>query len=186
MRFLVSLALAGSAFVLSACSNIGGFTESRPNQGPCPAAGSLYEAQRVVMLDGNGESYNNIAFTGEITDVRLFCRYLDDKPINAQLEIDFAFGRGPAATSEAQEYKFFVAVTRTNRAVMEKEMFPVTVKFPRGTDVVFKSEKIGRVVIPRADDSISGANFEVLVGFDLTPEQRKFNENGRRFLLQTK
>lgn len=185
MRFLVSLVLAGSAIALSSCSSIAGFTESRPNQGPCPAAGSMYEAQRVVMLTGEGETFSNIAFTGEITGVRLFCRYLDDRPIQAQIDIDFAFGRGPAAVSMTQEYRFFVAVTRTNRAVMEKEYFPVTVTFPKGADVVSKTETIGRVVIPRADQSISGANFEVLVGFDLTPEQREFNEGGRRFLLQT-
>lgn len=185
MRFLVSLALAGSALALSACSNIGGITDSRPNQGPCPAAGSMYEAQRIVVLTGEDETYSSIAYTGEITGVRLFCRYVGGNPIQAQVDIDFAFGKGPAATSDTHEYKFFVAITRTNRAVMEKEYFPITVKFPKGSDVVNKTETIGRIVIPRADDSISGANFEVLVGFDLTPEQRAFNENGRRFLLQT-
>ena len=186
MRFIKSLAFVGTAFALSACSNIGGFTESRPNQGPCPAAGSLYEAQRVVMLNGEGENYKNITFTGEITGVRLFCRYLKDNPIQAQIDIDFSFGRGAAAATDSQEYKFFVAVTRTNRALMEKQYFPLTVKFPKGVDVVTKTETIGKIVIPRADESISGANFEVLVGFDLTEDQLKFNQNGRRFLLQTK
>lgn len=185
MRFLVSLALAGSALALSACSNIGGFTESRPNQGPCPAAGSLYEAQRVVMLNGQGDRYSDIEFTGEINGVQLYCRYVDDDPIVAQIDIDFAFGKGVAATSDVADYQFFVAVTRTNRAVVDKEVFPLRVKFPKGSDVVSQRETIGRIVIPRADQTISGANFEILVGFELTEEQRAFNENGRRYLLQT-
>ena len=49
-----------------------------------------------------------------------------------------------------------------------------------------KTETIGKIVIPRADESISGANFEVLVGFDLTEDQLKFNQNGRRFMAYCK
>ncbi|MAP96006.1 MAG: hypothetical protein CMK07_13755 [Ponticaulis sp.] len=146
----------------------------------------MYEAQRVVMLDGQGDQYTNIAYTGEINGVRLFCRYLDDNPIEAQLEIDFAFGKGAAATSNTQTYNYFVAVTRTNRAVITKEVYPIEVTFRPGETLTMREEAIGRITIPRADETISGANFEVLVGFELTPEQLEFNELGRRFLLQTR
>ena len=185
MRLYVSSALAGAAMLLSSCGTFDAL-DTRTNQGPCPAAASLYEAQRIVMLDGNGEQYPNIEYTGEINGVRLFCRYVDDNPIEAQLEIDFAFGKGPAATGNSQNYNYFVAVTRTNRAVISKETFPINVTFERGSDISVREEKIGRIVIPRADETISGANFEIIVGFELTPEQREFNELGRRFLLQTR
>ena len=189
MRLTVIAALASSALTLSACSSFSGLSnlaESTPNQGPCPAVGSVYEAQRIVEFASEGEQYTNIAYTGEITGVKLYCRYIDDNPIEAQIDVDFAFGRGQAAVSDTHEYEFFVAVTRTNRAVIDKEIFPVRVKFPKGEDVTTQRETIGRIVIPRADSSISGANFEVLIGFDLTPEQLAFNEAGRRYLLQTK
>lgn len=182
MRLIVSSALAGAALLLTSCATF----DARPNQGPCPAVGSLYEAQRVVVLDGRGDNYNNIEFTGEINGVRLFCRYVEDDPIEAQVEIDFAFGKGQAAVSNTNTYNYFVAVTRTNRAVMSKQVFPLEVKFREGETVKTQEELVGRIVIPRADESISGANFEILVGFELTPEQLEFNENGRRFLLQTR
>tara|TARA_B100000678_G_scaffold284661_1_gene286582 strand:+ start:49816 stop:50403 length:588 start_codon:yes stop_codon:yes gene_type:complete len=182
VRLIVSSALAGAALLLTSCATF----DARPNQGPCPAVGSLYEAQRVVVLDGQGDNYNNIEFTGEINGVRLFCRYVEDDPIEAQVEIDFAFGKGQAAVSNTNTYNYFVAVTRTNRAVMSKQVFPLEVKFREGETVKTQEELVGRIVIPRADESISGANFEILVGFELTPEQLEFNENGRRFLLQTR
>lgn len=185
MRLFLSSALIGSLLSLSACNTFDGL-DARPNQGPCPAAGSLYEAQRIVQFDGGGENYTNIEYTGEINGVRLFCRYVDDNPIEAQVEIDFAFGKGPAAFGSNHSFNYFVAVTRTNRAVMEKEYFPVDFQFPRNEDVTSTTELVGRVVIPRADESISGANFEIMVGFDLTDEQLEFNEQGRRFLLQTR
>lgn len=181
MRLSVSAAFTGLALVLSGCAAV----DSRPNQGPCPAAGSLYEAQRVVKLDGQGDQYSNIRYTGEITGVSLFCRYVEDNPITAAVDLEMSFGRGAQATSDTETYNVFVAVTRTNRAVMEKQIFPIEVRFPRGVDVVTRKETIGRIVIPRADSTISGANFEVLVGFELTEEERAFNEGGRRYLLQT-
>jgi hypothetical protein len=52
---------------------------------------------------------------------------------------------------------------------------------PVGTDrVALKSLPIA-IEIPRANKDIAGSNFEVLVGFELTPEQLDFNRNGKRF-----
>jgi hypothetical protein len=46
---------------------------------------------------------------------------------------------------------------------------------------VVKTEDVTGIVIPRADVHVSGANFEVLVGFDVTPQMAEFNRNGERF-----
>ena len=46
-----------------------------------------------------------------------------------------------------------------------------------------RKEVIQDIIIPRADETISGANFEVVVGFDLTDEQLAFNREGRRYRL---
>ena len=46
-----------------------------------------------------------------------------------------------------------------------------------------RTEQIENIVIPRANPEISGENFEILVGFELTPEQLQFNRDGRRFRI---
>ena len=38
-----------------------------------------------------------------------------------------------------------------------------------------------KITIPRAAANITGENFEVLVGFEVTPEQAAFNREGNRF-----
>ena len=43
------------------------------------------------------------------------------------------------------------------------------------------TEKINEIRIPRANDTTSGENFEIVVGFVVTPEQRAFNADGKRF-----
>lgn len=156
--------------------------DSRPNVGPCPLMGVLYDSARIVAFDTPGqERYANIAYTGEMQGVRGFCRYVDTDPIAMSIEIDIAFGRGPASTSERQTYRYWVAVARRGRAPIEKAYFDVDVRFPRGQAVVTRTEQIEQIVIPRANAEVSGENFEILVGFDLTPEQVQFNRDGKRF-----
>ncbi len=173
-----------SALGLSACQSakevlaVGEAAERNP--GPCPVAFALYEASRLVEFHGP-EKYKNVGFTGEINKVRSLCRYYGDKPIKADLTMDMAFGRGPAAQGRTHTYRYFVAVTRKDIEVINKKTFPITITFPEGVDTVEVSENVAEIVIPRATENTSGANFEIIVGFELTPEQIAFNADGKRF-----
>lgn len=181
---------AGAALIavlaLSGCQstkeafNVGEAGERNP--GPCPRAFAIYDASRIVEIKGDGaERYSNVGFTGEIDKVRSLCRYYADRPIVADLDIDFSLGRGPAAAGETATYEYFVAVTRRNIDVIERVSYPLSVTFPAGQDRVSVSESINEIVIPRANDTTSGVNFEIIVGFEVTPEQRAFNLDGKRF-----
>ena len=178
-------ALSTALLALAACqsgSTIGDAFDSRLNAGACPPAGAIYQAARIVEFDGDNQLFPNVRYTGEIVDVRLYCRYAGDNPVRAEVEIDFALGKGPAATSNRHDYGYWVAVTRRSGKVLNKEYFTVSGDFSGG-DVTGETELIQRIIIPRIDDSVSAANFEVLVGFDLTEEQLTYNREGRRFRL---
>ncbi len=169
--------------VLSACrSGVGEVFDTRQNVGPCPPAGAIYDASRLVEFGGEGELFSDIRYTGEITGVRLSCRYVGDEPINAELEIDFAFGRGPAADAKTHPYPYFVTVTRRDATVLAREEFVLTANFGDGP-VAALTETVRDITIPRADGSISGVNFEIIVGFALTDAQLAFNREGKRFRL---
>ena len=180
---------AFTGLILSACSSgqsLFQSLDSRKNAGPCPTAGALYEAARVVKFDEDASSnvvgYSDITYTAEITGARLFCRYIDDDPLLAEIEIDFAFGQGPAAQSRTHQYEYFVAVMRRNSRILAKEYFTVDADFRNGR-IDATTELVNRIYIPRVDDTISGANFEILVGFVLTEDQEEFNKQGQRFRL---
>jgi hypothetical protein len=177
----LALAVVGLAAGLSSCKQL----DSRPNVGPCPVAGALYDASRLVEV-GDVERHENVGFTGEIEKVNGFCRYVGKDPITMDLDIVFALGRGPMASGDARTYTYFVTVTRRDRYVLAKEQFTMDVKFPKGQSIVRKHETVNGIVIPRANDTVSGSNFEVLVGFELTPEQLEFNRSGKRFRLNVK
>ncbi|GAB5458744.1 MAG: hypothetical protein Hens3KO_17740 [Henriciella sp.] len=179
------IALFAATTILAACSTGGSLSDSfdsRTNVGVCPPAGSIYQAARIVEMEGEGIGFSNIQYTGEIVDVRLFCRYAGSDPVEAEIEIDFAFGQGPKATSDQHDYTYWVAVTRRSGKVLGKQYFTVRADF-KDSPITAAEELLQDIVIPRADESVSAANFEVLVGFDLTEEQLAFNKAGRRFRL---
>ena len=179
------IALSILALAIGACrssSGIGSALDTRQNSGTCPPAGSIYNASRVVDFKNDEQLFSNVEFTGEIVDVRLFCRYAGTDPVRAEVEIDFAFGKGPAAIGDRHDYGYWVAVTRRSGKVLQKEHFTVSADFSDGP-VVGETEILQRIIIPRADDSVSAANFEIIVGFDLTDTQLQYNREGRRFRL---
>lgn len=179
------IALSILALVIGACrssSGIGAALDTRQNSGTCPPAGAVYNASRIVAFNGETETFPNVEYTGEIVDVRLFCRYTGTDPVRAEVEIDFAFGKGPSGTSSRRDYGYWIAVTRRSGKVLNKEHFTVSADFSDGP-VSGETELVQRIVIPRLDESVSAANFEVLIGFDLTEEQLTYNQEGRRFRL---
>jgi hypothetical protein len=153
------------------------------NAGPCPYVKALYDAARYVEFKDNREASANVGYTGEIQGISAGCAYKNAEPIKLALEVLFEFGKGPQADGGSKTYHYWVAVTDRNRDVLAKKDFDLKVDFPAGQDRVFKREQINEILIPRADISTSGANFEVLVGFDVTPQMAEFNRQGKRFRL---
>jgi hypothetical protein len=151
------------------------------NAGPCPYVKVLYDAARYVELRDGQPATASVGFTGEIQNLSSACEYKADQPIHVQARMLFALGRGPQAGSDHKTYRYWVAVTDRNRAILAKQYFDLPVVFPAGTDRIDKTEDITGISIPRADLKVSGANFEVLIGFDVTPQMAEFNRQGERF-----
>jgi len=152
------------------------------NSGPCPFVKVLYDASRYVELKDNRESAAAVGYTGEIQTLTSACAYKGDEPIHIKMQILFALGRGPEATGAQKTYRYWVAVTDRNVSVLDKQYFDLPVTFPAGKDRVLMTDTLNDIWIPRADNQVSGSNFEVLVGFDVDPKMADFNRQGKRFL----
>ncbi|PZU56478.1 MAG: Tat pathway signal sequence domain protein [Brevundimonas sp.] len=151
----------------------------RANAGPCPYVKVLYDAARYVELADDRATIANVGYTGEIEGVSADCEYRESDPIRLDMQILFDLGRGAQATGDRKTYRYWVAVTERNSAVLAKEYFDLPVDFQGQRETSVREERT--IVIPRADVSTSGSNFEVLVGFDVTPQMAEFNRSGSRF-----
>jgi hypothetical protein len=152
-------------------------------EGPCPYVKVLYDAARDVEFKDNKEASAAVAWTGEIEGISSDCSYKSDTPIHVAANVLFDLGRGPQAEGERKTYRYWVAVTDRNRSVLAKEYFDLPVTFERGQDRVTTNQVIKDIMIPRSSATVSGNNFEVLIGFDVTPEQAQFNRDGKRFRI---
>lgn len=151
----------------------------RANAGPCPYVKILYDAARYVELEGGRAAVANVGYTGEIEGISSDCEYREADPIRVDMDVLFNLGRGPQATDEQRTYRYWIAVTERNNAILSKEYFDLPVNF-EGQRTASVTEK-RTIVIPRAGIETSGSNFEILVGFDVTPEMARFNRSGSRF-----
>jgi hypothetical protein len=153
------------------------------NDGPCPFVKVLYDASRITEFAGAQKSAATVAYSGEIEGLTAVCRYKEAQPITVEMMTTFAIGRGPAGTSENKTINYWIAVTDRNRAILSKQPFGFIAHFPKGSDRVMVFQHTDKITIPRAQANITGENFEVLVGFEVTPEQAAFNREGNRFLV---
>ncbi|MFW8695862.1 hypothetical protein, partial [Mesorhizobium japonicum] len=66
-----------------------------------------------------------------------------------------------------------------NSAILTKEYFDIPVNFAGQRTAAVTEDRT--ITIPRAEITTNGGAFEVLVGFDVTPEMAEFNRSGSRF-----
>ncbi|MEM8770699.1 MAG: hypothetical protein AAGD92_03515 [Pseudomonadota bacterium] len=173
--------LAGALIAaLSAASGCGSnvLRSDEVNPAPCPNIVVLADAARVVEFDGE-ERVEDVAYSGEIINAEVGCRYSGDRPIQAAVELEMAFGKGPKGEVGEKYFTYFVAVVRKDLEVIAKQDFIAPVDFSERRTIVVKKEDIDEITIPRRGENISGVNFEIIVGFDLTAEQAIFNRSGK-------
>ncbi|WP_343684471.1 Tat pathway signal sequence domain protein [Asticcacaulis sp.] len=152
----------------------------RRADGPCPYVKVLYEAARYHEFADNKEASADATWTGQINGVASDCAYKGDQPIEISMVIGFSLGKGPKAPDDTNTYRYWVAVTDRDKAVLAKEYFDLPVRF-NGQQTVDVATRVENIVIPRASSTVAGSNFEVLVGFDVTPQMVDFNRQGKRF-----
>ncbi len=151
------------------------------NAGPCPYVKVLYDAARYVELKDDKAAAANVGYTGEIQGLSAGCLYKASEPIRVEIELLFAFGRGPQAQAASKDYRYWVAVTDRNKEILAKQYFDVRAPFQGGQDRVLITDRVNGITIPRANEKVSGSNFEILIGFDVTPQMADFNRQGKRF-----
>ena len=177
MNKLLVGALFAAAATTAGCSSLDREAKEA-NPAPCPNILVLNDAARALEFEGDQE-LENVAYTAEITGVSIACRYYGDEPIDADVTIDMAFGKGPKATESEKIFRYFVAVTRKDFEVIAKKEFAVAADFGDDKSLVFSREEIDKIVIERRDEETSGINFEIVVGLTVTPQQAIFNRSGK-------
>ncbi len=177
-RMLAIAALSLVAPTLVGCSGDGPFAvESLP----CPHVRVLAEGERFTRFRPQGQpGIANIELEAQFVGVDYSqCEYdIDDEELiglSFDVVLLVAARRGPAAEATDREtvetVPYFVAVVGPDREVVTKQAFMAEVTFPGGVAQAVQSEPEEITLDIPVSDDIPGWQYEVVVGFQLTPEQ---------------
>lgn len=159
-----------SVLTLAACASV--------PQGPCPNAIILGDAHKITKFaPGNGQDPTDVMWTAEIIGVNAQCEYVENgivlnTPFVVRVE------RGPALNRNQVSVPMFIALTRTNKELIDKARFDLTVTFVGGSSVADHYDTIpGSFLEPGKGKD--GSYYETLIGFQLTPSQLQYNRSQR-------
>ncbi|HKM65487.1 MAG TPA: hypothetical protein VJY39_23660 [Acidisphaera sp.] len=174
-RLGVALAAVVTLLNLGACSQPGAY-EFAP---PCPRTGIVADAADIVSFrptaSGPSQDLTDMIVTGRITGLRGACSREDNGRERVKVTVLVQLTRGPALASRTVSVPYFLSVSNGD-TILAKDPQTATVEFPPNVDrVQFTSAPI-TLSLPTTKDK-SGASFDVLAGFQLTPDELAYNRS---------
>ncbi len=144
---------------------------------PCPGIMVLGDAERLTQFkEGEGRDLIDVRYEATISNLTLQCFFKEGR-VEVIAGFDLVATRGPAAGGQVGEFPFFVAVTGPDDAIMAKEVFSSRLEFGPNRRRAGVVEQIDEI-IPLAEGQ-KAEDFEVLIGFQLAPDQLDYNRRRR-------
>jgi hypothetical protein len=149
----------------------------------CPRVAVLSEAGSLTRFaPGGGRDILDIDFQGEIGDLIAACEYPDSKggrKVVVQVAPVFVLSRGAANTDRRASFTYFVSVVR-NEQILSKQPYEIVWEFAGNRSrVVIKDDDPPITIDIPLPYKAAEFEYEVIVGFQLTPEELAYNQKAR-------
>jgi hypothetical protein len=124
---------------------------------------------------GNTHDITDLVVGGRITAINVTCRQGETRAsLDTSVVIGLSVARGPAMQGRDADVPVFLAIT-IGQDVRDKRVFPVHVSFPPNVDRVPVTSPPIDMLVP-VSDSVTGASYTVIAGFQLTPDELSTNQ----------
>lgn len=171
---LAIAAVVAAALLVAGC----GIFERDKRPGACPRFLILGGANELTKFrPGPGRDPTDVAFRATVADFTGTCEY-DKNTVRVNLYVVFDILRGPAPGSREAEFDYFVALPQFHPAPQGKQVFSVKARFDR--DLPRLAYRDGVILAIPIKDKELGSNYEVYIGFQLSPEDVEYNRAHRR------
>jgi hypothetical protein len=144
----------------------------------CPAVFILEDAKDLTRFKpGPGRDITDILFEAEIVDFRGGCDY-DDGEAEIELLVQIRVERGPANRNRDISFEYFAAIPAFQSQPEGKRVLPVKGAFEDNkTQLIYQDELTMTIPVKAPAD---GAALEIVLGFQLTPDELKFNRSRKQ------
>jgi hypothetical protein len=164
-----------AAIGLAACA--GGESALAP---PCPDIVVVRDiASATQFKPGAGRDLTDVVLEATIAGFDGFCETdLDEGEtgeVTVELRLVFSVSRGPANAERKGAFSYFVAVADRNDNPVRKHVFDSEVEFPGNRNRIAPFEELALQIPLKPGEN--GADYNVLIGFQLTPEQLEYNRS---------
>jgi hypothetical protein len=162
------------ALALLGCTTFEKATAKQDPRG-CPRFTTVPGAQSLTRFTGTGRDLTDVDFIAVFGNIQGDC-YYSGNTINMTLRVPMIVERGPANTEKQAAYQYFVAVATTANQIPEggRQAFSTVVPFHGTTMRNGGTEEVEQQIALGPNDS--GANYIVYVGFVLTEDELKYNQ----------
>lgn len=171
-----TIAAGGAALlaVLAGCGMIG----PKAPQYDCPQNAAVGDATLLSKFrPGPGRDLTDVQYQIRLVDVQSRCAY-DSKGVTVEMRAGFALELGPANPDRKATYEFFVAIADPTNEIVAKRNFTTAVAFPSNVGYIEHLEELEqRIPLPKGG---SAADYQIIVGLQLTPEELEFNRKYER------
>ncbi|HYD67055.1 lipoprotein [Azospirillum sp.] len=141
----------------------------------CPKVSIVRDLAEVTQFRAGGRDGSDVVTRAALADYSGNCDYTRDG-VTVNLSLYVIAERGPALQGNQASYRYFVAVTPPNETQPRaKTEFESTIDFPAGQPRAGNKEEV-TPTIPLPRDA-NAKDWQVLVGFQLTPEQLAYNRS---------
>jgi hypothetical protein len=146
----------------------------------CPTARLIPALADVTRYAGPGPAHDvtDLVLQARVMAVNGSCQAGSDKSVlPAKVQVSLSLQRGPAMKGREADIPVFLAVTE-GEVVRDKKVFAVHVAFPPNVDRMSITSPDIDLDLP-VSASKTGAAYEVITGFQLTPDELEVNRHAR-------
>lgn len=165
--FQKTLILAGLTLFLVGCAK----NPFMVIQSNCPAASVVANAGTLVHFEGEDRNQGDVVFEATITGIQVECQ--QDEGIYHEVNFAIIARRAPGADVSAVRVPYFVVLMRDNNLITAKKVYEATIEFTPGLDTAGVRETIVQTF--EDVDIARRYDYELLIGFQLTPDQVAYN-----------
>ena len=145
----------------------------------CPEGVIPLDASKItVFRDGPGRDLTDVLSTANIQNMLMQCRYEKNAVDIYNFQIAITADRGPADRSKMADYEYWIAIVDPQRNVLLRKTYKQHFDFPGNLTHVgtVVSDLDLRIPMP---DVMKAPSYQVVIGFQLTPDQLAWNRSQR-------
>src|SRR5690348_918590 len=181
MRHALILLLCTGFLPLMGCETLGLSSTPRDvaDPGPvCPATAVLSDAAVVTKVKPGTSvarvASSDVSLQAEMSQARLVCHY---NRADNKLTVDLSFAiravRGPAAMGPDPQLPYFIAIIDADNNVVSKVIYNSEPQLTARAMNTY-TQSVDNVVVPLSMDK-RPYDYEILTGFQLTPDELAYN-----------